>query len=157
MRAGKMVFQYSQSLLPDSSSFSKGWLCSSVTVLRDNTGFLLRDARCPPLHLAKAVSFSVCVQGRFVISASRSARFSRVTFQMIWLSLWKEHQSKRIPSWISKDPVFCFLLKRLHDDHRFPTDPFGALAEFIVLLEKAKKKTIRELSRKTPDNIGASF
>ena len=81
--------QYSQSLLPDSSSFSKGWPSSSVTALRDNTGFFLRHARCPPLHLAKAVSFSVCVQGRFVISAWRSARVSRVIFAMIWLSLWK--------------------------------------------------------------------
>ena len=63
------------------------------------------------------------------------------------------HQSKRIPSWISKHPVFCSLLQRLHDDHRFSSDPFGALAEFKVVLEKAKKLTIRELSRKTPDSI----
>ena len=40
------------------------------------------------------------------------------------------HQSKRIPSWMSKNPVFCSLLQRVHDDHRFSTDPFGALAEF---------------------------
>ena len=85
MRAWNMVHQYSQSLLPDSSSFSKGRPSSSVTALRENTCFLLRQARCPLLHLAKAVFFSVCVQGRFVISASRSARFSRVRFAIIWL------------------------------------------------------------------------
>ena len=48
-------------------------------------------------------------------------------------------------------------MKRFHDDHRFSTDPFGALAEFKVILEKAKKQTIRELSRKTPDSIGAKL
>ena len=45
-------------------------------------------------------------------------------------------------------PFFCSLLQRLHDDHRFSTDPFGALAEFKVL---------RELSQKTPDSIGAKL
>ena len=35
----------------------------------------------------------------------------------------------------------------------FLTDPFSALAEFKAVLEKAKKQTIRELSRKTPDSI----
>ena len=58
---------------------------------------------------------------------------------------------------MSKHPVFCFLLQRLHGDHRFSTDPFGALTEFKVLLEKAKKLTIRELSRKTPDYIVAKL
>ena len=76
---------------------------------------------------------------------------------VIQKSTHREHQSKRIPSWMSKHPVFCSLLQRLHDDHRFSTDPFGALAEFKVLLEKAKKLTIRELSRKTPDGIGAKL
>ena len=45
-------------------------------------------------------------------------------------------QGKRIPSWMSKHPVFCSLLKRLHDDHRFSTDPFCALAEFKALFLK---------------------
>ena len=66
-------------------------------------------------------------------------------------------QGKRMPSWMSKHPVFCSLLQRLHDDHRFSTDPFGALAEFKVLLKKAKRLTILELSRKTPDSIGAKL
>ena len=34
---------------------------------------------------------------------------------------------------------------------------FGALAEFKVLPQKAKKQTIRELSRKTPNSIGAKL
>ena len=29
------------------------------------------------------------------------------------------HHSKRIPSWMSKHPVFCSILKRLHDDDVF--------------------------------------
>ena len=33
------------------------------------------------------------------------------------------HQSKRVPSWTSKHPIFCYLLQ-LHDDHRFSQDPF---------------------------------
>ena len=48
-------------------------------------------------------------------------------------------------------------VQRLHDDHRFSTDPFGALAEFKVLLEKAKRLTIRELSRKTLHSIGTEL
>ena len=66
------------------------------------------------------------------------------------------HQSKRVPSWTSKHPAFCSLLQ-LHDDHSFSPDPLGALAEFKALLNKAKKQTIRELSRKTPDSIGAKL
>ena len=34
---------------------------------------------------------------------------------------------------------------------------FGALAEFKAILEKAKRLTIRELSRKTPDSSGAKL
>ena len=56
-----------------------------------------------------------------------------------------------------KHPVFCSILKRLHDNHRYSADPFGASAEFKAVLEKAKKQTIRELSRKTPDSIGAKL
>ena len=58
---------------------------------------------------------------------------------------------------MSKHPIFCSLLQQLHDDHRFSPDPFCALAEFKVLLNKAKKLTIRELSRKTLDSIGAKL
>ena len=67
------------------------------------------------------------------------------------------HQGKRIPSWMSEHPVFCFILKRLHDDHRYSADPFGALAEFKAVLAKAKMQSVRELSRKTPDSIGAKL
>ena len=68
----KLLQEYSQSLLPDLSSFSKGWPSSSVRALRDNTGFLLRHARCPPLNLAKAVSFSICLRPRGI----RDLRFA---------------------------------------------------------------------------------
>ena len=69
-QAWKMVPQYSQSLLPDSSSSSKGWPSSSVTAWRQSIVFLARQPRCPDLHLASALSFSACVQGRFAISSS---------------------------------------------------------------------------------------
>ena len=88
--------QYSHSLLPD--SFSKGCPSSSVTALRQSTRFLVRQARCPNLHLASALSFSVCVQDRFALSASRSARFPRVRIAMIWLSFWKSIHSNHISS-----------------------------------------------------------
>ena len=44
-----------------------------------------------------------------------------------------------------------------HDDHRYSADPFGALAEFKTVLAKAKKQTVHELSRKTPDSVGAKL
>ena len=67
----------------------------------------------------------------------------------------REQQGKHFPSWTSKHPVFCSILMRLHDNHQFSADPFGAHAEFKVVLQEAKKQTIRELPRKTPDCIGA--
>ena len=67
------------------------------------------------------------------------------------------HQNERIPSWMSKHHMFGSILQQLHDDHRFSPDPFCALAEFKVLLHKAKKITKRELSKQTPDCIGAKL
>ena len=66
-------------------------------------------------------------------------------------------QNKRIPSWMSKHPMFGSILQQLHDDHRFSPDPFCALAEFKHLLHQAQKMTQRELSRQTPDCIGAKL
>ena len=34
----------------------------------------------------------------------------------------RRHQSERIPSWMSKQPIFCSILQQLHDDHRFSPD-----------------------------------
>ena len=51
--------------------FSKRWPSSSVRALRVSTGFLLRQARWLFLHLAKAMHFSVCVQGKVETSVSR--------------------------------------------------------------------------------------
>ena len=93
--------KWSRILTKSSSRFIfvfQGMASSSVTALRDNTGFLLRHARCPLLHQANAMSFSFCVQGRFVISVSRSATLSRARFAMIWLSLRKSKHSKEIGS-----------------------------------------------------------
>ena len=58
---------------------------------------------------------------------------------------------------MSKHHIFCSILQQLHDDHRFSCDPFCVLAEFKVLLHKTKKMTKRELSRQTPDCIGAKL
>ena len=69
----------------------------------------------------------------------------------------RRHQSKRIPSWMSKHPIFGSILQQHYDDHRFSLDPFCALAELKVLLHEAKKMTKRELSRQTPDCIGAKL
>ena len=89
---------------------------------------------------------------RVIITATpMSLKTIRVITQQYVLSFKRPtprgHLSKRIPSWMSKHPIFCSLLQRLHDDHRFSTDPFGVLAAFKVLLNKAKKMTSRELSR----------
>ena len=46
-------------------------------------------------------------------------------------------QVKRIPSWMSKHPVFCSILQKISDDHQYPADPCAALADFKVILEKA--------------------
>ena len=44
------------------------------------------------------------------------------------------HQNKRVPSWMSKHPMFVSILQQLHDDHRFSLDPFCALAECAMSL-----------------------
>ena len=49
------------------------------------------------------------------------------------------HQGNRIPSWMPKQPVFCYILKLLDEEHQYPADPCGALAAFKLILEKSKK------------------
>ena len=65
----KIVHQYSLGLLPNSSSFSRAWPSSSVTAWRQSTCFLASQARRPSLHFARALSFSVSVQGRLRTAA----------------------------------------------------------------------------------------
>ena len=67
------------------------------------------------------------------------------------------HENRRIPSWMSKHPMFGSFLQQLHNDHRFSPDPFCAMAEVKVLLHEAKKVTKRELSKQTPDCVGAKL
>ena len=66
-------------------------------------------------------------------------------------------QSKRIPCWMSKHPIFGSTLQQLHDDDRFSPDPFCALAQIKVLLHEARRITKRELWKQTPDCIGAKL
>ena len=58
----------------------------------------------------------------------------------------RDDQAKRIPSWMSKHPVLCSILKQINDDHQYPDDPFVALAEFKTILE-----------RQTPNSSGAKL
>ena len=58
---------------------------------------------------------------------------------------------------MSKHPVFCSILKQISDDHRYPEDPFGALADLKVILEKARKRIVHELQRGTPSSLGAKL
>ena len=70
---------------------------------------------------------------------------------------FRGHQGTRIPSWMSKHPLFCLILKQINDEHQNPEYPFGALAAFKIILEKARKRTVRELPRKTPGSLGAKL
>ena len=56
-----------------------------------------------------------------------------------------------------KHPVFCSILKRLQDGHRYSDEPFRALAEFKTICEQAKQQTFREIERKTPDCASAKL
>ena len=67
------------------------------------------------------------------------------------------HQSQRIPSWMSKHPIFCSIVQQLHDNHRFSNDRFCALAEFEDILHHAKKISKREPLKQTPTCIGKNF
>ena len=50
-----------------------------------------------------------------------------------------------LTSWMSKHPVFCSILKKISDDYQSPADPFASLADFKVILAKARKQTHHEL------------
>ena len=67
------------------------------------------------------------------------------------------NQVKRIPSWMSKHHVTCSILKQISGDHHYPDDPFVALADFKVILEKAGKWAVHELLRETPGSQGAKL
>ena len=57
------------------------------------------------------------------------------------------HQGKRISSWMSKQPVFCSIPKRLDDGHQYPVVPWRTRG----------LQTVREFSRKSPDSLGAKL
>ena len=100
------------------------------------------------------VSLSIYPWLRHVISCARlmlvrtlGRKLFRVDHAAVRLVIRKPscrgHQNKRIPRWMSKHPIFGSILQQLHDDHNFSPDPFCALAEFKVLLHKAKEITTR--------------
>ena len=47
--------------------------------------------------------------------------------------------------------------KRLDEEHQYLADPLGALADFKIILEKARWQIVRELSRKKLDSMGAKL
>ena len=67
------------------------------------------------------------------------------------------HQGKRNPSMMSKHSVSCSILKQMSDDHQYPDDPFVALADFKVILEKVRERTVHELLRETPGSPAAKL
>ena len=56
---------------------------------------------------------------------------------------------KRIASWMTEHPVFCNVLMQMRDSHQYPDEPFAALADFKLTIEKARKQAHHELLRKT--------
>ena len=50
---------------------------------------------------------------------------------------------------------FCPILKLISDGHQNHNEPFAALADFKVIIEKARKRTCHELLRNTPPSLGA--
>ena len=58
---------------------------------------------------------------------------------------------------MSKHLVFCSTLKQVSDDHQYPDDPLAAVADFKIILEKVRKRTVHELPRKTPSTPGAKL
>ena len=111
---------------------AKGWPSSSVTALSVSTGFLLRQARCPLLHLARAVSISVCVQERFETSVSRVAVFSRVRLAKMCVILkWPE----RIKTQPHDDRDNCFL-------HFHSKGPCGMTVNNYIDDDSATKRVI---------------
>ena len=56
-------------------------------------------------------------------------------------------------------PSSVLFLKRLDDDHQYLADPSGWCTRRIFkhIVEKARRQTVRELSRKTPDSLGAKL
>ena len=52
-------------------------------------------------------------------------------------------------NWLEKHPVFCSIMKQLHDEHEHPVDDFAALADFKLLVGKARTRARQELLRST--------
>ena len=46
--------------------------------------------------------------------------------------------------------MFCSILKRISEDHQYVADPFAALTDIKVILEKARNQAHHELVRNTP-------
>ena len=49
----------------------------------------------------------------------------------------------------------CTILKQISYDHRYPDEPFAALADLKLIIKKARKQAHRELLRNTPGSPSA--
>ena len=58
---------------------------------------------------------------------------------------------------MTKHPVFCFILRKISEDHQHPNDPFAALADFKAILGRARNQAHHELIRNTPGFLGAKL
>ena len=89
------------------------------------------------LFMAEARDFH-CYSHVFENLGERSIPSDHAAVRVVILKLAiRCHQIKRIPSWMSKQTVFCSILKQISDDHLYPDDPFIAPADCKVLLEEA--------------------
>ena len=75
----------------------------------------------------------------------------------MFLRTWGKDPYRAIIPGQTHYPVFCSILKQINDNHQYPADPFGALADFNIILEEARRRIVRELSRETPDSLGAKL
>ena len=67
----------------------------------------------------KRVTFTVTHTSARILG---SGPFRAIT--LIRTPVKQRQQGRHIPGWMSKHPVFCSILKQLHDDHRYSEDPF---------------------------------
>ena len=102
------------------------------------------------LWLKRATSMALLVFENLVKrSTPRDHAAVRVAIQKPTI---RGHQGKRIPSWMSKHPAFCSILNQINDDHLYPEDPFGALADLSTLMTHPSPLLISKSVSRKPEN-----
>ena len=119
--------------LPSSILFFLGSSKSSSPILQGETPQpMAQYAHCPgwtehlSIPVAEARDFH-CYSHVFENLGERSIPSDHAAVSVvIQKPTGRCNQVKRIPSWISKHPVFCSILKQISDDHQYQDDPFVA-------------------------------